>query len=279
VNPLPFFPAPLRLWCGSACGSAAAARGARPARLCALLARAPALLPVAVMVPVPPSSAASARSAARALAWACSRSAPGSPVPSSPSLRPVAWSSAGVPLVRGRSSAGVAVATPRGAPSRPRLARGHGVRDAARGLGAACPARVQGALRVVRGSPGVACPPAASARFAVRALACACPIPALPFRRGHGAARGASAARSVAARGDSARPARSTPALPLAVAPCVAAPCPARPSAAWRVRGTQLGPGVAVHSAQRGSRPASPARRSARLAWQLARSLARPCNA
>jgi hypothetical protein len=82
-------------------------------------------------------------------------------------------------------------------------------------------------------------------------------------------------ARSAAARDDPTRPARSTPALPLAVAPCVAAPCPAQPSAAWRVHGTQLGPGVAARSAQRGSRPTSPARRSARLVWQLARSLAR----
>jgi hypothetical protein len=103
-----------------------------------------------------------------------------------------------------------------------------------------------------RGSPDVECAPAASARLA------AC---------------------NVAARGDPARPARSTPALPLAVAPCVVAPCPARPSATWRVRGTQLSPGVAARSMQRDSRPASPARRSAQLAWQLARSLARPCNA
>jgi hypothetical protein len=127
-----------------------AARHGRPGVVRARPSPLPPLL--AAMAPAPPGSAASSRSAARALAVACSRSAPGSPVPSSPSPRPAAWSSAGVPLERGRSSAGAAVATPRGAPSRPRLARGHGVRDVARGLGAARPTRVQGALHAVRGS-------------------------------------------------------------------------------------------------------------------------------
>jgi hypothetical protein len=132
----------------------------------------------------------------------------------------------------------------RGDPTRRALAPGAGALLVARGLGPARPARVQGAPRA--------------------AWLARCGVPA----RDPGAARSAqcTVARSVAARGGFARPARSTPALPLVVAPCVVAPCPARPSAAWRVRGTQLGPGVVAHSAQRGSQPMSPARRSVRLA-------------
>jgi hypothetical protein len=83
-------------------------------------------------------------------------------------------------------------------------------------------------------SRGVACPPVALAWLTVRS----------------------TAARSVAARGDPARPARSTPALPLANGP---------------VRRGSL-PGVAARSAQRGSRPESLARCSARL---ITRSFAR----
>jgi hypothetical protein len=144
------------------------------------------------------------------------------------------------PRARGVLAARGAVPCPRRIMPRPRCgvpARPYWLARSAAPPGARHLARPR--PRRGRTSRGVACPPAAPARLA---------------------------ARSVAARGGSARPARSTPALPLAVAPCVAAPCPARPSAAWHVRGTQLGPGVAARSAQRGSRPASPARRSARLA-------------
>eukprot|EP00267_Zea_mays_P024167 XP_008650524.1 ataxin-2-like [Zea mays] len=188
------------------------------------------------MAPVPPGSAASARRVARALAWACSRSAPGSPASSSPSPRPAAWSSVGVPLMRSRSSAGAAVVTPRGAPvPSPPGARpwrpSRGPRLARCGLPARGIVTAHGQGAYPRRPPARTRPLDPARR--------ACPIPALLCQCGHGTARSLGVAHS-----GSARPACSTPALPLAVAPCVAAPCPALLSAARAARFAASIPGV-----------------------------------
>jgi hypothetical protein len=227
---------------------------------------------MAAMAPVLPGSA---RSAARALAWAYSRSAPGLTVPSSSSPRPGArpaclWCAAGARLARPWR--------PRAAPpSRPRLAHGHGICDAARGPGAWCLARL--AQRA---------PMAPIARSATRPAWRARPRPrhgsqpgrppaparSPPFPAGATMALPTAPAwlamSSAAARSGSARPTCSTLALPLAVAPCVVALCClARP---WHAARARRG---CPWRMQHGSRPASSTRRSAR---QLARLPAQRLN-
>jgi hypothetical protein len=119
----------------------------------------------APLTPPPPARGRLRRERPSRGAWLWrARPRPGSPVPSLPvhvarglelsrrasCARPeLGWCGRGDPARRALAP-GVArpLSSPRGAPSRPRSARGHCVRVVARGLGAARPARVQGALHL-----------------------------------------------------------------------------------------------------------------------------------